>query len=521
MKQKTPLRIRFCNFSGTAAAVLAAVAFSFLTLVSLVQTCRVDIGFSAENSEHVSFLWDNIAFNLVLLAALLAATYLLLRAKITKRAAYAAFACVLAASGAIGVWWVLASRAVPGADSARIINGALELLNGNAKALGESAYFHTFPFQLGYLLFAEAVLRAAQSADALVLAFVNVACVELAYIAVFCLAKRLFRDARVWLLTALYLGLCPQPMLLSTFLYGTLPGLAFALWAMYFVIVSVQSGKFWPLVPAAALLAAAVVVKKNYLIVLIACAILLLLQALRKKKAAPALGALVLAALSLAAPVCMQKSYEARLGADFGKGTPQTAWLVTGFSESSFCCGWFNSYTTSVLRENGYDYDKTAAQCREDLAAQLTFFAGRPRYFASFMYQKITSQWNEPAYQCIWSSAAGERSGPVSAFVESLGTGEAGEAVNAYFNQIMQYIYVGFTLFLFRLCKKKGRADELLLPLVILGAAMYHALFEAKAQYAVIYVPMMLPCAACAMTALCDRMALHTGERAAPKPRRR
>jgi hypothetical protein len=36
----------------------------------------------------------------------------------------------------------------------------------------------------------------------------------------------------------------------------------------------------------------------------------------------------------------------------------------------------------------------------------------------------------------------------------------------------------------------------MLIPLILIGAVLYHALFEAKSQYAVLYVPMMAPYAA-------------------------
>jgi hypothetical protein len=42
--------------SGAAqwvTALLSFVAFALLAAVSLVQTCRIDIGFSQDNNEHV------------------------------------------------------------------------------------------------------------------------------------------------------------------------------------------------------------------------------------------------------------------------------------------------------------------------------------------------------------------------------------------------------------------------------------------------------------------------------------
>ena len=42
----------------------------------------------------------------------------------------------------------------------------------------------------------------------------------------------------------------------------------------------------------------------------------------------------------------------------------------------------------------------------------------------------------------------------------------------------------------------------LILPVAVFGGFLYHALFEAKAQYALAYLPMLLPYAARALTEL-------------------
>ena len=44
----------------------------------------------------------------------------------------------------------------------------------------------------------------------------------------------------------------------------------------------------------------------------------------------------------------------------------------------------------------------------------------------------------------------------------------------------------------------------MIIPMILVGAVLYHALFEAKAQYSIIYVPMMLPYAAFGIHALSE-----------------
>ena len=93
-------------------------------------------------------------------------------------------------------------------------------------------------------------------------------------------------------------------------------------------------------------------------------------------------------------------------------------------------------------------------------------------------------------------------------FVQDLGKGNAAEIMNDYLNQLMQFVYVTMAVGFFILLVKKEERSEvrMIIPLILVGAALYHALFEAKSQYAIIYVPMMLPYAAYGVKQLSERI---------------
>ena len=90
--------------------------------------------------------------------------------------------------------------------------------------------------------------------------------------------------------------------------------------------------------------------------------------------------------------------------------------------------------------------------------------------------------------------------------IKSFSKGEASDAFNAYCNQLMQFVYVAMTISFFVLLRKKEERSEahMIVPMILIGAVLYHALFEAKAQYSIIYVPMMLPYAAYGIQRLSD-----------------
>lgn len=495
--------------------LLLLIVFAFVTINGLFVSCDVEIFYSSDNNEHVVFLSDNPLLLTVLVLLWFLLLGLLLRCKISEKLVRICSAVMLLSTTALSLWWIFAAKAVPYADSKTVLDAVLEMSAGNATALMQTDYFIKYPYQLGFVFYAECMAKLF-GADALYisLAVFNVLFLDTIYLALHAIARRLFHDCRVTLVAAILLLLCWQPAFLSTFLYGLYPGLALALWGSYCTIRFLREEKPWQILLAALLIGAAILLKQNHKILLVANVLALLIFALRKKKPAVLLGVMCMLLVAALLPGLVQKHYEKKCGAEFGKGTPFTAWLVTGLSESSFCSGWFNSYPITIMPDNGYDSGAAAEQIREDALARIRMFASRPRYLASFMYHKLTSHWNEPSFQCIWSSAAGEHSGTLSPVVESISYGRGYRVLAEYFNVYDQIIYVGFLLTLFLLLRQKELRtdDKLPLLLTILGIFFYHALFEAKAQYALPPFLMMLPYAAYGMVKVLDLVPRKQGK---------
>ncbi|MEA5048258.1 MAG: hypothetical protein VB034_06550 [Eubacteriales bacterium] len=505
-EKKSALGEGISNCAQWLIALVSFLAFAFFAVVGFFSTCHVDFGFSADNNEHVSFLIDNILLNVAVLVVLIAISIFLMRKQIKRKTVLWVSGIIFFLSTAIGIWWVVVSKSIPSWDSGYIYDTARQFAQGSNHYLTQINYFKIYPFQTGDMFYTEILMRVLGTDQTLVLQIVNVLLAAAGNVAILLLAGVLFDDTRIELLTAILLGLCLQPMLTSTFLYGSVPGMAFALWGLLFVALAIRKGRFIWLIPGIACVAIAVMIKLNFTIVYIAAGILLVIYAIRKKRPAFVLGAALLIAVSLLLPYGVRKQYEARAETNLGKGTPQTAWLVTGLRDSMMCAGWYNGYTDKVLVQNDFDYEKTLAQCKTDAQERIDIFLSRPIYLASFFYHKVVSQWNEPSYESVWISASGARSGEVSEFVQSIGTGEAEKAVMQYLNQLMQYVYGAMAVAFFVFFRKKDerREERMIIPLILLGAILYHALFEAKSQYAVIYVPMMAPYAAYGMKKLSE-----------------
>ena len=86
------------------------------------------------------------------------------------------------------------------------------------------------------------------------------------------------------------------------------------------------------------------------------------------------------------------------------------------------------------------------------------------------------------------------------------GIGEAvydkslGQLLELHFGLYMRVLYLLFAIGIYCLfISKKTNIQTILLPLVLMGGFGYHFLFEAKSQYILTYIPLIIPTAAYAL----------------------
>lgn len=509
-KSNTTLSARAANGVCLAAAAAAAVAFAFVSAGSLLTTCMLDP--DRYWGEHILFLSDRVAVN----AAVLLASVLLLLAvrralsRVLRRVTVPFAAAVMLLAVLIaGTLWVTGVRPEVSADSRMVLRASRDFIRGDFSALTTydsyyGTYFHQYPFQLGAALFYECAQRLIGVEHYTALAEINVACLIAAYAAVIFLTDQIFGDRRVTLIAIALLGLFFQGVFYCTLLYGTLPGYALAAWAVALTVFHLRSGKRWPLFPAAVLCAAAVALKANYWIFAIAIAAMLAIHALSTEKLLPLMAAALVLLLSVCGQKLVAAQYEWRADTKLGPSAPAALWLMQGITESDRAPGWYKELPYSFLPENAA---ASAGRLEADIRERIGQFRANPAYASSFFGKKIMSQWDEPTFQSIWVSRIKKSDDTVPPVVAGIYYGAAGRALETYFRYQVQCIYCLFTAgAVIALVRRKrdftgesGMRPAALLLLLILGAFCYHAVAEAKSQYVLIYIPLMLPLAAYAI----------------------
>lgn len=483
----------FASLLAAVALALFLTIFAYLFFVSLLGT--VDMNLNNPALENVDFLTDNPWENLFGLLCFLVAA--ILWTLLTDRLpAGAVTGAVLSLIAGFGIWFVLSSQSAPTNDSYIVSNAAYRASLGDGSAL-ESVYFKRFPFQLGYVLWSEGILRVFPTqGNYLVIEIINVLCLTLAYFALLRAVRLIWGNGRTVKLCAGLLLITLPPILFCSFTYGNIPSLAFSALALWQILSMKGALRDWlHAILAALCIGVGVSLKKNALILLAAILILLLLRLIRRFTASGVICILLCVLSAWALPMGIQKQYEARFDLKFGEGIPMSSWLAMGLNEAYVANGWYEAkYTVVNFAECGMDTSKAHEKSMNVIRERLDELVRDPVYTRDFFSEKIESQWNEPSFQSIWTNQVRGRYGEMGALAEWI-CGDDEANVKSFMSASLQFVYlfsiVGACILIWR-----RRIEEVLLPTCVLGGFLYHTLFEAKSQYIIPYLVLLLPIAA-------------------------
>lgn len=486
-----------CLMKRAAVSVICVLAFVvmlYFSVQSLIVTC--DMNLDNGMRENIDYRFDNVIWNLAAAAAGLVFFYFIRRPLQRVPAFWLELGlCVYVL--AFGTVWVLSAQSAPTFDSFTVTDAAARAAAGDLSGI-DSDYFRYYPFQLGYVLFSEGLIRLlGLSGNFLALEVLNVVFLAAAYMAILKCAALVSGNEEMVKLSAVLLAGCLPAVLFCTFLYGNIPGFAFAMLSVLAFLLFFKKNRWYHGVLSAVLLGISVCIKLNNLIFFVAMAIVTVVNLFRtKRELLLRAGYLILAAAMAVGlkslPIAV---YESRAGISLGDGIPMVSWLAMGLSESPIEDGWYSEdYTVGNFNENGRDPNAAAGDSLATIRERLSTFLQDPAYAIEFFFCKTASQWNEPSYQSLWTNEVRDHYAQPGALAEFvLGKGEY--TVKGYMDLYQQFVFAGTALAAFFCFRRKELGISLFL-LVLLGGFAYHLLFEAKSQYAMTYFVLMVPLAA-------------------------
>ncbi len=393
--------------------------------------------------------------------------------------------------------WILLTQLIPKADQAIALRTAGQFLEGDFSAFSQGGYLFQYPNQIGLVLVETLIGKFAGNGNHLVLQFLNIGALVLIVHYLSKIYERFFGESTVFILHWMLLLFVPL-IFYTTFVYGTMAGLACSLASLYYMLLFRDNKKYRYMFLSIALILAAVGLKMNYSIVFIAMLLFLLLFALVERNIRYLLFAGTLVILFIGGGFICKWGIEQVTGMSYPSGIPSIRGVDMGLSDTNkkTAPGWWWSLKhRDAYLDNGYDYEGAVEEHTESIKEQLQCFYYEPAYAMKFFTKKVLSSWTEPTFGSFWVMRTCQSGITQSHWVSSVVNGDASVIILCCLDLFQSLAYAG--VFLWIIGKRRDRRPEcLILPVIVLGGFLFHLFWETKGQYIFPYFVLLLPYAA-------------------------
>lgn len=489
---------RLCDFYRRVVRMLFGLAAAWLFVSCLAVTNYIDL------NEH-SWLSPDTTFIQCLLFIALCAMVSVLYSRISfhvQRISLIRWTLILLA-GLLAGFWVGCTRLSPiphiGEDAYSVQYAASQFLQGEYYQFQPGDYMAVYPHQSGLLLVhcLLAILFPGAADTTLPFQILNVFC----YMGILYLlgefAKELGLRASGCLAVTL-LGIFFTPLLFYvSFVYGTLPGLCFALAGFLFTVYYCDYLKARHALLSTLFLSLAMLFKSNYQIFFIAAILYILYRALCAHHRCWLLLPLLVLGWFLAnkGPVLF---LEVKTGYSLHNGFSSLSWIAMGLrTDSPYGPGWFDEYPLISYAEANMDPSVQSTIALNCISGIVQGYIMHPAEMLRFFAEKNATQWSEPFFQSIWinqkmyQASSVRFTGIIDTFLASVTPG----FLSYLLNGLQTLIYGGLVLWAWIPTSEKRNPTEDLLAVTLLGGFIFHSFWEAKSQYTFPYVVLVFPLA--------------------------
>ena len=290
-------------------------------------------------------------------------------------------------------------------------------------------------------------------------------------------------------LMVLFLTFLSLPML-STFVYGDIPSLAFALLSVYYMMKFVDYNKLKYFTLATIFSMIAYMFRMNSLIFVIATVIYLLFNLFTKitSKTAKeniinALLIVIFIVVSIVPAQIVNDYYINKYNLDKSKEYPNISYILMGMSESWRGNGWYNEDIGEPALKNP---ESSKEEYADKIKDRLTYFSQNIGYTYRFYTMKLASMWSENTYSAVRLNLLHE-------------------SEDDYLNVIKEPLlfYQKALLILMCVCsiivliqnRKNLSVNVIYLLLIFMGGFAFHIIWEAKSRYIIPYIVVLIPIA--------------------------
>ncbi len=290
-------------------------------------------------------------------------------------------------------------------------------------------------------------------------------------------------------LMVLFLTFLSLPML-STFVYGDIPSLAFALLSVYYMMKFVDYNKLKYFTLATIFSMIAYMFRMNSLIFVIATVIYLLFNLFTKitsktvkENIINALLIVIFIVVSIVPAQIVNDYYINKYNLDKSKEYPNISYILMGMSESWRGNGWYNEDIGEPALKNP---ESSKEEYAEKIKDRLTYFSQNMGYTFRFYTMKLASMWSENTYSAVRLNLLHESEDDYLNVIK--------EPLTFYQKALLILMCVCLIIVLIQ-NRKNLSVNVIYLLLIFMGGFAFHIIWEAKSRYIIPYIVVLIPIA--------------------------
>lgn len=506
------------NLYRVAVSAVGMVALSIIFAMSIICTCYK----TCDSNEDTFFVDDSVAKNVLGIVVFLLILFVLNRKKVFEKLGLyledeikykkikKLLLCIILGLSCV---WVLFTQYVPGADQADVLDCAHKLYAKEYNMLEPGGYLNKWPNQVGPAVVDFVLARIWGDFNVVAMQLLNAVGLTLLYKKIVEILDT-WKVARVTQIITLGVGVLFLPMIMYTsFVYGTIWHLTLALVAFHSSILFIETGRWSQAVVSVLTMALSIIVKTNAMIFLMAIVIYHLVGLFAEKRDIAKKLILVasICILSLSLSKLPTVIVEKQTGYKLDQGVSNLGFIAMGLQDGEFAPGWWNGYSTLTYERAGYNTAKQDIIAKKEISNRLNEFTTDKAYGYRFFTQKIASMWAEPTFQCFWLNQLRLHRVKTPGWINSLMNMKGYVRVAEFFDYFQVIIYLGGILWLICGDKKKFNTASFFV-LSFCGGFLFHIFWEAKTQYSVTYMVLLLPCAVMGYKAFLEKLEVLKAE---------
>ncbi len=499
------------------------ISFILILVFAVLSYCLCAAFLSSANMEYTMdeatfFTADSPIRNLIFLILLIGILFLLDKVCTKLKPVILFWISAIILAG-LFLYLIQDVNLTPTWDALRTFQAAEQFIDGNYDSLLPGGYIAHYPFQIPMMLY-NCLLILVFGDTYIASQWINVLYFVGCYYCLFRLTAIYSHDnARAQriciLLSAAFLPLGMYTM----FIYSNMPALFFMLAGILQGSKYLQTSSIRHLVCAYSLLCISSLFKGTSYIAIIALTIAVIFKMIQefhlKTVLITVLSVFILINVPQAISLSVEKldprfNFEDSLYVEYA--------LEMGCKRSLRGAGWHDGWMETYLDEYSDSYEEKEYEARRIIHDNYAKLFSSADNAVAFYRDKLNSMWTSPDFQGYWTIQANKNdtrglgdsarqsygwieydtaNDSYSNFTESYMNGSLNRVIRGFLNAEQNLVYLFSLIFLLsQFRRKEFTADRLLLPLTFLGGFLFLAIWEAKAQYSILFYVLLFPCAA-------------------------